>query len=160
MEKSQEPRWIMLPVDNSIHSERAFDWYVKNLHKPGDKLGIVHIHDPPSPSEAFGVWDRMVVESENRWREEFQKSIAESKEVIKKFENKAKDCGVDSETFLTNSNYGPGHAICDIADRKDAVGIVMGSRGLNFFRRTLLGSVSSYVINHANTTVTVTPPSK
>ena len=36
--------------------------------------------------------------------------------------------------------------------------VLMGSRGLNLLRRTFLGSVSSYVIHHSSTPVTVVPP--
>ena len=51
----------------------------------------------------------------------------------------------------------PGEAICKIAKQKHAQQIVMGSRGLGMIRRTLLGSVSQHVINHAHIPVTVIP---
>lgn len=152
-------RVIFMPVDDSEHSERAFDWYVKNLHKPGDKLGIIHIHETPALFEEAAAWDRVIEHGESKWKTNFESSLLKSKEVIQKFKNKAKENAVESETFLTTAGVsGPGHAICDLAERKNADGIIMGSRGLNLVRRTLIGSVSEYVVQHAHIPVTVARP--
>ena len=51
----------------------------------------------------------------------------------------------------------PGEAICKVAAEKKAIMIVVGSRGLGTIRRTLLGSVSTYVVHHADIAVTVIP---
>ena len=52
--------------------------------------------------------------------------------------------------------YGkPGEALCDAADELNADLIVMGTRGLGSVRRTLLGSVSDYLIHHAHVPVMV-----
>jgi len=49
----------------------------------------------------------------------------------------------------------PGEAICSVAKDEQATLVVMGSRGLSTVRRTLLGSVSDYVIHHAHCPVAV-----
>ena len=54
----------------------------------------------------------------------------------------------------------PGEAICALAHDKDADLTVMGSRGQNALRRTLLGSISDYVLHHSHNPVTVVPPPK
>lgn len=51
----------------------------------------------------------------------------------------------------------PGEVIIDHAIRTNSSMIVMGSRGLDRFRRTFLGSVSAFVINHTKVPVTVIP---
>ncbi len=51
----------------------------------------------------------------------------------------------------------PGELIISCIDRYKASQIVMGSRGLGVISRTILGSVSHYVINHTNIPVTVIP---
>ena len=48
-------------------------------------------------------------------------------------------------------------AICKVAKEKNAILVVVGSRGLGTIRRTLLGSVSTYIVHHADTAVTVIP---
>ena len=52
----------------------------------------------------------------------------------------------------------PGEVICKLVKEKNAVMVVMGSRGLGTIRRTILGSVSQYCIDHAHVPVTVIPP--
>ena len=51
----------------------------------------------------------------------------------------------------------PGQVVLNAADQKQATMIVMGTRGLGLLRRTVLGSVSEYVINHTRVPVTVVP---
>jgi len=49
----------------------------------------------------------------------------------------------------------PGEFIIDVATREKAVYIVMGTRGLGKIRRTILGSVSDFVVHHATCPVVV-----
>ena len=51
----------------------------------------------------------------------------------------------------------PGKEICKAATEEEAIFIVMGSRGAGTVRRTILGSVSDYVIHHADMPVIVVP---
>jgi len=48
---------------------------------------------------------------------------------------------------------GPGSQIVTYANDNDIDLIVMGSRGLGVFKRTFLGSVSNYVLNHTEKSV-------
>ena len=61
----------------------------------------------------------------------------------------------------THSQIGPpGHVIVSMADEFKASMIVMGTRGMGLLRRTILGSVSHYVIHHTKVPVTVVPDPK
>ncbi len=51
----------------------------------------------------------------------------------------------------------PGEGIMAVVESENANLIVMGTRGLDMIRRTLLGSVSDYVIRHSNVPVLVCP---
>ena len=51
----------------------------------------------------------------------------------------------------------PGHGIIVVAENEGANLIVMGTRGLDVVRRTLLGSVSDYVVRHSKVPVLVCP---
>jgi nucleotide-binding universal stress UspA family protein len=60
---------------------------------------------------------------------------------------------INGKVIRVNGEAGPG--IVEMATREKASYIVIGSRGLGQFRRTLLGSVSDYVLHHASVPVVV-----
>jgi len=60
-----------------------------------------------------------------------------------------------SGTVLIRYGAHPGESIVQLATAEHATMIVMGTRGLGFIRRTILGSVSDYVLHHAHCPVAV-----
>lgn len=50
---------------------------------------------------------------------------------------------------LRTASGKPGEVICRIAEEEDAAMIVTGSRGMGKVRRTILGSVSDYLVHHS-----------
>lgn len=51
--------------------------------------------------------------------------------------------------MLRSSSGRPGEVICQIAEEVSAVMIITGTRGMGKVKRTILGSVSDYLVNHA-----------
>ena len=147
-------RNIVLPVDASEHSERAFSWYLKNLKQDGDHLTIVNVVEPPKFRVSF--FSPVVVSDE--YINDCEEQIKQSQATTERFKAKCNEIGLKCTISSESSDFGPGERICEIAKNSNASGIVMGSRGLNVVRKTLLGSVSSYVVNHADVPVIVTPP--
>lgn len=62
--------------------------------------------------------------------------------------------------FYSESSNKPGEAICKSAKEHNVDLLVMGTRGLGTIRRTILGSVSDYVLHHSERPVSVIPPVK
>jgi nucleotide-binding universal stress UspA family protein len=62
----------------------------------------------------------------------------------------AQQAGLIAEPVAVKAAGSTWKSIVEIADRNDAVTIVMGSRGLTGLRAMLLGSVSSAVVHHAD----------
>lgn len=60
-----------------------------------------------------------------------------------------------SGTIRTEGGIKPGEAIVKAANEEKATMIVMGTRGLGKVRRTIMGSVSDYVVHHAHCPVIV-----
>ena len=56
--------------------------------------------------------------------------------------------------FMANYEK-PGEMICNTAHSEKCDYIVMGTRGLGKLRRTIMGSVSDYVVHHAHCPVIV-----
>ena len=55
----------------------------------------------------------------------------------------------------TEGGMKPGQVICKIAADEKATMIVIGTRGMGKVRRTIMGSVSDYVVHHATCPVVV-----
>jgi nucleotide-binding universal stress UspA family protein len=56
---------------------------------------------------------------------------------------------------MRNEFSHPGDYICKVSQEVGASLIIMGTRGMGTLRRTILGSVSDYVIHHAHCPVLV-----
>ena len=50
---------------------------------------------------------------------------------------------------LRTASGKPGEVICRIAEEEDAAMIITGARGMGKVRRTILGSVSDYLVHHS-----------
>ena len=61
---------------------------------------------------------------------------------------------IKGEAFVITGKK-PGEAIIAEAEKQSANLIIMGTRGLGKIRRTFLGSVSDYVVQHARCPVVV-----
>ena len=55
----------------------------------------------------------------------------------------------------TSEHKKPGEAIVNYAEQMKSTMVVMGTRGLGAVKRTILGSVSDYVVHHAHCPVIV-----
>ena len=89
------------------------------------------------------------------WRAKLETQVGERKKLLQLYESKCDEKGISRKAILHSGS--PGEGICEIADQYDAKIIVMGTRGLGKIRRTLLGSVSNYVLHHAHIPVIIVP---
>jgi nucleotide-binding universal stress UspA family protein len=54
----------------------------------------------------------------------------------------------------------PGELVVRVATDRNANYVVMGTRGLGKLRRTIMGSVSDYVVHHSHCPVIICRPTK
>lgn len=142
-------RTVLLPVDASGHSEKAFNWYVENMYHADDTLIVLHCHDMRAPSGQV---------TEKELKELIEKHDKHAKELEDKYEKNV------SSLKLADGGYkfvlACGHAgetICaKIVELKPDM-VVLGSRGLGTIRRTFLGSCSDYVLHHSHVPVVIVP---
>ena len=151
----KKERLIVLPVDGSSTCEAAFQWYNDHLRQENDRLAVVNVIEPPVVPSSFVMMGPVVISEE--WQREVEKSIEKSKKTAAGFDEKCKKANLTCSIMTETSDDGPGQRICEIAKEMNAAAIVVGSRGQNLLRRTLLGSVASYIVNHADIPVVVTP---
>ncbi|PFX23260.1 uncharacterized protein LOC111333196 [Stylophora pistillata] len=148
-------RRVVIGVDRSQHSARAFQWYVKNMcNAETDRVLVVHAYERP----AMAVYPYA---HGHAYYEALQLSLKKDKkeleELWQNFEGKCKHYKLNYKLFKEESSR-PGEAICKVASDEDAHVIVVGSRGCGTLRRTFLGSVSDYCLHQAHIPVAIIPP--
>ncbi|KAK7483652.1 hypothetical protein BaRGS_00025085 [Batillaria attramentaria] len=82
-----------------------------------------------------------------------QQEEEEVNAIVSKIKDKLTQCGVRGKLLRLSGEAG--HAIVKAAESEGAMCIVTGTRGMGKVRRTLLGSVSDYILHHAHVPVLV-----
>jgi nucleotide-binding universal stress UspA family protein len=142
---------VLIAVDASDQAEFAFNYYVSHLHVEGYQILLVHAAEPPilpvgNDELSRENWDQMMDREHERIRaleDKYGAMMAAHKlsgRIVAVFSNK------------------PGETICKVALRENVSMVVMGTRGLGLVRRTLLGSVSQFVLHHAHCPVCICRP--
>lgn len=145
---------VMIAMDGSRHSFYAFDWYMVHMYTPGTEVIVAHSmaqHGKPFSHVQNLMPSVMATDSSIMSRivheeDEINKIVAQIKGTLTQ-------AGVRGN-FLRLAGE-PGPAIIHAANEHKVCCIVTGSRGLGTVRRTLIGSVSDYILHHANCPVLV-----
>ncbi|XP_059169734.1 universal stress protein in QAH/OAS sulfhydrylase 3'region-like [Physella acuta] len=147
-----DKKTVLIAMDGSDHSFYAFDWFMTNVYKHGLKILVAHCPDyknvlhAPVLSMDTNLVSRMIQQGEeeiNKLMARIQERLASVKPVEVKL------------VRLTGGDAGS--AIVRAADEHKVDFIVTGSRGLGSVRRTIIGSVSTYVLHHAHCPVLICP---
>ncbi|KAI0237565.1 hypothetical protein LSAT2_011877 [Lamellibrachia satsuma] len=150
VQANKSEQTIVIALDASDQAESAVKWYLKSAHRPGNRVVFVHcIELPEMKLEQARSMHMSPGVLASMWKE------AEAKTKILEDKMKAllKEKGLSG--ILRTSTGKPGEVICRIAEEEQAVMIVTGTRGMGKVRRTILGSVSDFLVNHAHCPVTV-----
>uniref|UniRef100_H2YBW3 UspA domain-containing protein n=1 Tax=Ciona savignyi TaxID=51511 RepID=H2YBW3_CIOSA len=145
---------VLIAVDASETAEKAFDWYFAHMHKDDNFVIIGHIAEQPQMYQPYfgGVMAPFPV---NEVEELIKKSKKEVRELMLKYEAKIHKDTVKHQFVFDIVHCAPGEALIHLAEKDECDIIITGSRGLGAVRRTILGSVSDYVLHHAKIPVLV-----
>ncbi|XP_076447746.1 putative universal stress protein SH1215 [Babylonia areolata] len=136
---------VLLAVDDSDPSEYAFNWYRDYVHKPDFFVVMLHCtdHDDQEIREASPGRTAKII-----------KELTERMRVIEdKFGHLMQINGMKGK--IRRGKGKAGEAIIKAATDEGACMIVCGTRGHGKIKRTFLGSVSDYVVHHANVPVVI-----
>jgi nucleotide-binding universal stress UspA family protein len=145
-EASRAIERIMVAVDGSENAKRAAARAIDIAKRLGAELHIVNVI--PIPVLATGA----MAPSMETYFDSMEK---EGKALVEEVAGTARKQGVNVTTVILDNVTSTVYAITNYAEQKRIDLIVVGSRGLGGFKRMLLGSVSSGVLNHANCSVLV-----
>lgn len=136
---------ILVPYDQSDPANRALDHAMDIAKKYNSKISVVSVIVPQSPMDptfATAYGEALIL---------MRKAAAES---LAKVKSKLAGLGITCETDVLE-----GLSITDklisYSDSHKVDLIVMGSRGLGGFKKLLLGSVASGIIQHSTCPVLV-----
>jgi len=132
---------VVIAVDGSQQAANAFDWYITHLHKPGNQLILAHSMEVPS------------MPTRDSWESQTQQGKSKRLELQEKYTALFKELQISGK-FIADFEK-PGEFVCKVAEQEKATYVVMGTRGLGKIRRTILGSVSDYVVHHSHAPVLV-----
>jgi len=136
---------ILVGVDGSKESEKAFEKALSIAKKNDAKLVVVHVVD----SLPFIIAETPYVETLNEATER------NAKDLLASFEHKAKEIGYSNIEFLIESGSPKGKIVHDIVPQLGIDLVVCGATGTNAFERMLIGSVSEYIVRHAKCDVLI-----
>ncbi|AWR97852.1 universal stress protein [Acidianus sulfidivorans JP7] len=132
---------ILVPYDGSEQAKKALDIAVELARKYNSKLYIIEVVDE-TVFENSGILPPLSAIEE--LRKKAQKDVEEAAK-------KAQGLEVVNEVLSGD----PGSTILEYSSNNGISLIVMGSRGLSKFKRLLLGSVSTVVVNHSSVPVMI-----
>lgn len=144
---------VLICVDDSEHSLRAFHWYRKHFYREDHILGLVYVYQYPSGDP---VQNANNADYQRKLHEVLEKGVT----VTRQFQELCDERGMPSRVFTEEKIDSVGNTICKLAQEHQAACIVMGQRGLSAVKRTIYGSVSDHVLHHAHLTVLIVPPPK
>lgn len=151
MADSVNKRKIVIAMDGSEYSEGALKWFAKNMYqKDRDEVIVLHVTDHRNSSSFGSNWmpvDPTMVHM--AYKEEEEKA----KVAIKKLDAILMDAGVQGNVVRAHGI--PGEQIIQKSEELGVTMIIIASRGLGKIRRTILGSVSDYVVHHSSVPVIV-----
>jgi len=140
---------ILVAFDGSVDSQKAVGLACSLALKFGSGLTVVHVFS--SPSIGYGASSGMPI-PDYKMLEDAKKAAA--KEVLSKGLQLAAQEGVEAKGELIEAPSVV-EGLVEFAANNKADLIVTGTRGMTGFKKLILGSVSSGLVNHAHCPVLI-----
>ncbi len=151
---------ILVALDNSAHRQAVFESALALAQATQAKLMLAHVlsayedGSPGIPIRSYQAYYPVLEDStwrlyQQRWEEFEAQGIAQLRREL----DVASRVGVEAEFSQSSGESAP--TICSVADSWGADLIIVGSHGRRGLSELLMGSVSNYVMHHANCSVMV-----
>lgn len=139
---------ILVATDGSKTSNKALMEARKLAELTGSKVKIIHVRSDLSIPSHISTEER-IIRMEKASIKDKKESLLLLDEALKIFQ------GFPGKVNTLSRSGDPGEEIIKEAEKENYDLIIIGSRGLGKFSRTILGSVSNKVSNNVNKNVLI-----
>ncbi|NLY45355.1 MAG: universal stress protein [Tissierella sp.] len=136
---------ILVPIDGSEYSKKAMEKAKEIGSTMNSEITILNVIKP--------MLDYKYVHNKDFHREEERLLVSESNILLVESEKTFEDYTGEVKSLYKRGD--PVDEIVKLAEEGNFDLVIMGSRGLGAFSRTLLGSISDKVIHHVKTSVLI-----
>lgn len=157
-------RKMLVALDTSSRSEHIYQRAINLAKTNNAELLLVHVltsdeedsplRIPPGIEDIY--WAPGTEVDLEHWQKEWQQYEQQCIDQLRLYTENAQAKGMKA-TFQQLAGV-PGTEICNLADDWGADLIILGNRGRRGVTELVLGSVSNYVLHHANCSVLVVKP--
>jgi len=140
---------ILVALDGSEHSKKAVEFAINSAKMWKAALYLIHVWEEKSPPEGFEKYVK-----EQKLPLNYFDEVCMRDKFVGAAEVRAKEVGI-KKVEVVCAHGDPAEEILRVADQVTADLIIMGSRGLGRFSRVIMGSVSTKVCNHSNSTCVI-----
>lgn len=139
---------VLVPVDRSPHSEKAFEYVLEEISDP--TIILLHVINPVSVfGHASGDGNFDIEE----YRQSQQRQREHAEQILKEYQEKGRERGLEVKTNIQIGK--PARRILETAKEHDVDHIILGSHGRSGVGRVLLGSVAETVTRRSPVPVTI-----
>lgn len=133
---------ILFPTDGSENADCALKAVLTFAELYQAKVTVFHALQIPYPSTAPALG----LDFSDSMHKMTEILTENARELVKKTVAKIQAKGLRVDSILTHAE--PREALNEVLQEQEVDLIIMGSRGLNILQRSLLGSMSTYMLNH------------
>ncbi|KAJ3272919.1 hypothetical protein HDV01_005116 [Terramyces sp. JEL0728] len=151
-------RSILIPVDHTESSIHAVEWAIQHWINPStDRVFLVYCRqvDPPA---SFLADSDLVITNPSTYND-FDSANKESKQdacqMLKSYSDIVREGGIHHTCISMIGN--PKEELLSWIEQHNPTLVIMGNRRLGSIKKMFLGSVSQYLLDHANVPVTIVP---
>lgn len=140
---------ILIPVDTSQGSDKAFEYVLEELPRP--RITLLHVLNPLT---VFNY-----VSGESFDYERARQAEQERRETVERIftDYRGKDAARNRDIQTVIRSGDPADMILEYTEDSDVDHIVLGSRGRSGLEQTVLGSVARDVAKRSSVPVTIVP---
>lgn len=154
---------IIVAIDLTDASQRIVDEGIQLAKRYGAKLFLLHVlstedelYPPYSLYPLMGYYSEITQTALENYNERLKAYENDCLKKLAAYQEQAISEGIEIET--SQMTGGPGHGICETAEKWNADLILLGNRGRTGLGEMFLGSISNYVMHHAPCSVLILRP--